>query len=128
MSNQEVNMDSGQESKKSRKELEEEELQKKIQMWSQQMTSVQLWKFMNSENFKVAVDKIMQNLSGVRKTILYTYLFDIVLVFVLLGSVVLMGYSKILDSVTVGTLVGAIIGYAFRQVSARLTFRLFILL
>ncbi|WP_185154164.1 hypothetical protein [Fulvivirga sp. M361] len=40
------------------------------------------------------------------------------LVFILLVAVVLLGFYKIIDSVTIGTLVGGIIGYAlgrFRQ-------------
>lgn len=107
-----------QEKEKNEEELQQEQLQKQLNAWARQMSNVQFWKFINSNNFIVAVEKVIQNMASNRKTFLYTYLFDIILVLVLLGSVVVLGYSKILDGVTVGTLVGAIIGYAlgrFRQ-------------
>ena len=97
---------------------EEEQFEAQVQHWAQQMGNVQFWKFVNGDNFKLTLEKIVQNLAGSRKASLYRYLFDILLVLLLLGAVVLLGSLKILDGVTVGTLVGAIIGYAlgrFRQ-------------
>lgn len=91
---------------------QQEKLQKYIQDTARQMGNVKFWEFMNSENFTVALDKILQNFDGNRKTFIQTYKLDIVLVISLLIVVSVLGFNKILDGVTVGTLVGAIIGYA----------------
>ncbi|MDW3193120.1 MAG: hypothetical protein R8G66_33860 [Cytophagales bacterium] len=115
MSQQENNSEDG---KKTPEEKQKQEFERQVQAFSQQLANVQFWKFVNGENYKVTVANIMKNLASSRQTFLFTYLFDIGLVLLLLGAVVFLGYSKILDGVTIGTLVGAIIGYAlgrFRQ-------------
>ena len=96
------------------KELKEQQqkLQKYIHQSAQQMSNVKFWEFLNSPNFTEALDKLFQNYSGNRKTFIQTYLLDIILVVALLLVVTFLGFQEILDGVTVGTLVGAIIGYA----------------
>lgn len=94
------------------RQKQQERYQQHLKATAEQLSSVQFWKFINNGNFISALELIMQNLNGNRKTFIKTYILDIALVISLLIVVSILGFYKILDGVTVGTLVGAIIGYA----------------
>lgn len=76
------------------------------------IVNAQIWKFLNGENFKEMIGAFNTYHRGERKVFISTYLFDIILVAILLAGVSFVGYLKIIDGVSTGTLIGAIIGYA----------------
>jgi len=78
----------------------------------------QFWDFLNGTNFYEVVNTIFKNQVSERKTFLYSYLIDVFLVLILIGAVIILAVQNVIEAVTTGTLIGAIIGYAlgrFRQ-------------
>ena len=67
--------------------------------------------FLNGNNFAKAVDAFIQNKQADNQTFLSAYRFDLILVGILLIAVLVSGYLELIDKLSTGTLIGAIVGY-----------------
>ena len=67
--------------------------------------------FLNGENFKKALETFILNKQADNSTFISKYRLDLVLVGLLLVTVLISGYLNLIDSLSTGTLIGAVVGY-----------------